>query len=113
MGKDEKPFTAEDIAIDVPENKEADVRAILKKHEQAWSGKLGEINVTEMCIDFSPDVKPFKFPQLRAGPKTREIESEEIDKQLNAGVIEPAMSEWATPVLFVPKKDVKRRFCIN
>lgn len=37
----------------------------------------------------------------------------EINKQLKAGTIEPAMSDWAAPVLSVSKKDRKLRFCID
>ena len=32
---------------------------------------------------------------------------------LEAGVIEPSTSEWATPVVFAPKKDGTLRFCID
>ena len=63
-----------------------------------------------MRIDLKPDAKPFKSPPYRAGHKTRELESTEITKQLDAGVIEPAILEWSDPVLFAPIKDGKLRF---
>ena len=113
MGADEKPMTADDIELDIPVEKEKDVRDMLRKHEKIWNGELGAINVTDMRIDLVPDAKPFKSAPYRAGPKTRELEQAEVDKQLKAGVIEPAMSEWAAPVLFAPKKDGKLRFCID
>lgn len=113
MSKDEKSDTADDIDINVPLDKEEAVRAMLCKHEKMWFGQLGEINVTEMRIDLVPDARPFKSAPYRAGPKTRELERAQIDKQLKAGIIESAYSEWTAPVLFAPKKDGKLRFCID
>ena len=37
----------------------------------------------------------------------------EVEKQVKAGVIKPTYSEWVAPVLFVPKKDEKFRFCVD
>ena len=73
---------------------------------------MGEINITQHSIDLIPGARPFKSAPYRAGPKTRELEQFEIEKQLKAGVIELSNSEWAAPVLFAPKKDGRLRFCI-
>ncbi len=113
MGSEESPTTAEDIELDVEEKYHSTIRTMLKKHESMWNGKLGDINVVEHSIDLVPGARPFKSQPYRAGPKTRELEQSEINKQLEAGVIEPAQSAWAAPVLFVPKKDGKLRFCID
>ena len=86
---------------------------MLRKHEKMWSGELVHIAVTENSIDLVPDARPFKSAPYRAGPKMRELIDFEVNKQLKAGVIEPAQSEWLAPVLFVPKKDGKLRFCID
>lgn len=103
IGKDEKPITADDIEIDVPDDKIPAVRDMFRKHEQAWSRQFVEINVTKMRIYLVSYAKPFKSSTFRAGPKTRGFKRAEFDKQLKHGINEPAMSEWAAPVVLVPK----------
>jgi hypothetical protein len=60
-----------------------------------------------------PGAKPAHSQPYRAGSKAREAESAEIQRNLKAEVIEPAMSEWACPVALVPKPDGSMRFCIE
>ncbi len=114
MGEDEKPVTADDIDLSgVPKSYHKRIRTMLRKHESMWSGQLGEITVTEHHIDLKPGARPYKAQPRRAGLKERELTEFEVKKQLEANVVEPSMSEWAAPVLFVPKKDGKLRFCID
>ena len=40
-------------------------------------------------------------------------EQEHIEKLLNAGVIEPLCSEWASPSVLVRKRDGSARLCID
>lgn len=100
-----KPVTDAYISLHVASDREVEIRNMLRKHDHTWSGRLGEINITEMINDLVPDTKPFKSPPYMAGPKTMELEQAEIAKQLKSGVIEPAISKLAAPLLFVPKKD--------
>ena len=74
---------------------------------------MEDINITQHSIDLIPGACPFKSVPYRAGPKTREVEQLEIEKQLKSGVIELSNSEWEVPVLFAPKKDGRLRFCID
>ena len=110
---DDEPVTADTVELGMTEGKEEEIRAMLKQHESLWSGKLGEISATKHHIRLIEGARPFKSAPYRAGPKTRELEEEEVKRQLEAGVIEPSNSEWAAPVLFAPKKDGKLRFCID
>ena len=87
MGAVEKPMTADGIEFDIPVDREEEVRDMLRKHEKMWNGELGAINVTDMRIDLVASAKPFKSAPYLAGPKTRELEQTEVDKQLKAGVI--------------------------
>ena len=105
---------AENVPLEeVSEKYHQRIRKMLKKHESMWLSELGEISITEHAIDLVPGARPFKSAPYRAEPKARELEEAEIKKQLEVKVIEPAQREWGTPVLFVPKKCGKLRFCVD
>ena len=87
---------------------------MLTKHKTMWKpGYLGELTATEHRIELHPDPKPIRQAPSRQGHKARDITSSEMAKMLDAGVIEPASSEWASPVVLVPNKDGSLRFCID
>lgn len=78
-----------------------------------WSGTLGTIKATQHRIDLTPGANPVYQPPYRAGPAARVTEKTEVQRMLQAGVIEPSMAEWASPVVLVPKPDGSKRFCID
>lgn len=79
LGADEKPVTADDIDINVPDENKPVFRGMLRKTDHMLSDQPGEKRITEMKIDLVPDTKPFKSPPYRAGFKRTEIECAEID----------------------------------
>ena len=91
----------------------ADIIAMLRKHAAMWNGKLGTIQATEHRINLEPGTRPIRSMPYRQGPAKREIVRTHIEDMLRAGVIEPATSEWASPVVLVPKKDKTLRFCVD
>jgi hypothetical protein len=56
-----------------------------------WS--IGRNIITKHRIDFYENAKPAYQAPYRAGKQSREIERQEVDGMLRAGVIEPATSE--------------------
>ena len=84
-----------------------------RKHECLWDETMAEINITNNSIDLIPGARPIKSVPYRAGPKTRDLEQLEIEKQVNARLIELSNSEWAAQMLFEPEKDGRLRFCIE
>ena len=113
-GGEEKPPSVDAVDLfHLDSRYHARVRALLEKYSSMWDGKLGEIKLTEHRIDLMPDARPFAQPPYRAGPKARQIEQEHVDKMIREGVIEPAQSAWASPVVLVPKSDGSLRFCVD
>jgi hypothetical protein len=74
---------------------------------------LGHAHTTHHHIDLTPGAKPVHSHPYRAGPRSREVEAEEVQRMLKAGVIEPSTAEWASPVVLVPKPDGSMRLCID
>jgi hypothetical protein len=95
-----------------PESRER-VLNILEKHRTMWDGRLGHVHSTAHRIELVPGAKPIHAQPYRAGTRAREIESAEVQRMLKAGVIEPATSEWASPVVLVAKPDGSTRFCVD
>ena len=86
---------------------------MLAKHRSMWSGRLGQVQSTNHRIDLIPGQKPVHCQPYRAGPTARAVESAEIERMLKAEVIEPATSEWASPIVLVAKPDGSTRFCVD
>ena len=86
---------------------------MLAAHQKMWDGHLGTIQATEHRINVEPGTKPLRSMPYRQGPAMRKIIKEHVDTMLEADVIEPATSEWASPVVLAPKKDGRLRFCVD
>ena len=85
-------------------------RRVLKKYTRIWDETLRQINTMVRVIELAPKTRPIAQAPYRAGPKAREVQDAEFKKMLDAGVIEPAQSEWASPALLVPKPGGSMRF---
>ena len=70
------------------------------------SGRLGEIGATERRVELTDGTKPIRSMPYRQGPATRTKAEHEIRKMPDSGVIEPATSEWSSPIVIIPKKMV-------
>jgi transposase InsO family protein len=86
---------------------------MLAKHRSMWNGRLGHVHSTSHRIDLLPGSRPVHCQPYRAGPRAREIGLAEIQRMLDAGVIERATSEWASPIVLVAKPDGSTRFCVD
>ena len=101
-----------DLAHLTPQERK-NVYQMLGTHRSMWDGRLGHVQTTSHRIELVPDARPVHAQPYRAGSRAREAESSEVQRMLKAGFIEPTASEWASPVVLVPKPDGSMRFCID
>lgn len=79
-----------------------------------WDGHLGRIHATKYQREQnSEEVRPVHSAPYHTGPAARQLEKSEIEKMLEMNVIELAQTEWASPIVFEPKNDWSRRFCVE
>ncbi|UYV60360.1 K02A2.6-like [Cordylochernes scorpioides] len=64
------------------------------------------------CI-ITGDSAPIRRMPYRVSPAERRIIQNEVDKMIEADVIQPSESPWASPVVLVKKKDGSWRFCVD
>jgi hypothetical protein len=86
---------------------------VLGCHRSMWDGRLGHVHSATPRIQLVLGAKPIHAKPYRAGPRAMENEASEVQRMLKEGVIEPASSKWASPVVLVPKPDGSMRFCVD
>lgn len=64
-------------------------------------------------ITTQSDPRPFHFQPCRAGTRQKKLIRDKVHKLPNGEVAEPALSEWASPVVFIPKKDGILQLCVD
>ena len=91
----------------------SEIMDMLSDFKDMWSSHLGNIDTAKHRIELKPCARPIYQAPYRARPIAREKEKKESDLMLRAGVIEPTSAGWASPVVFIPKKDGTMRFCVD
>ena len=88
------------------------VAALLDRYREVFSESLGTITPFHVKLSVTPDAKP-KFFKPRSVPYAiREKVAGELDRLDQAGVLEKvSYSEWAAPIVAVPKRDGGVRLC--
>ncbi len=93
-------------------DEDTQLQHIMESHPTVCTRRPGRTNVLEHCLYIHQQV-PIKQRPYRLSPIKQTIVKEQIQDMLNAGIIEPSHSAWASPVVLVPKKDGSLRFCVD
>jgi hypothetical protein len=84
---------------------------MLSKHASMWDGRLGQVDSTGHHVETTGG--PIFQQPYRAGPFARTAEQAEVNRMLEEDIIEPATSEWSSPVVLVPVRDEGMCFCVD
>lgn len=93
-------------------NGSTDLQAVLGKHKEVFRNELGSMKDITVKLHVKPASKPV-FMKARPVPYAIRPKVEaDLDALVKSGVLEPVtVSEWATPIVPVSKKDGGIRTC--
>ena len=95
-------------------DQKSELATLLLGYETVLKPKeLGVVDGEEFSIHIPPWETPVKLNDRRWSVKEISQISEEIDKLLKAGFIEPANGPWASRLVLVVKKDGTTRVCVD
>ena len=74
---------------------------------------MGAQSLKPHPIRTKSDVIPIRQRPYRVSPAQPQEIKKHVDQLLNAGLIRPSNSDWASPVVLVQKKDGSSRMCVD
>ena len=99
-----------------PVNLTADQQRDLEKLKEEFSDVISDVPGRTTVVEHhiaTGDATPIRRPPYRLPHALRETLGEEIRELLALGIIRPSTSEWAAPIILVPKKDGSKRLCVD
>ena len=105
----------ENVDESTPKEVVEKLKLLMLKYSKIFSTGETDIGLTDVLthqID-TGSARPIRQPLRKFPPAHVEAISNEVDKLLELGVIEPAVSPWASNVVLVKKKDGSYRCCID
>ncbi|KAL5516317.1 hypothetical protein EMCRGX_G001610 [Ephydatia muelleri] len=85
---------------------------LLTEFGDVMSNNPGRTTVVEHQVT-TTGTRPVRLSPYRLPHAYRDLVHKEVQEMLDAGIIEPSSSEWASPIVLVNKKDGTLRLCID
>ncbi|XP_056585423.1 uncharacterized protein LOC130406867 [Triplophysa dalaica] len=89
-----------------------DVVRLQAEFADVFSPLPGRTNLIEHHIETKPGAivrsRPYRLPEHK-----KMVVQKELEAMLDMGVIEESSSDWASPIVLVPKTDGSVRFCVD
>jgi hypothetical protein len=91
------------------------LRDLLEEYSDVFALSDSELGCTDLAKHFidTGENRPIRQQPYRTPAVHRDKVGQMVSEMKKQGVIKPSMSPWASPVVLVPKKDGKLRFCVD
>ena len=109
-----KPESFRDVSISntLTSEQRKEVETLMKQYPDVLSSLPGRTDQIQHDIKLLTS-KPIRTKGYSIPYKTRSVMETKIQDMFDLGVIEPSISPYSSPIVFVPKKDGSVRFCID
>lgn len=101
------------------ESSDVDLSHLTSEHKNNVSDIINKYNPTQKCeteykmtIVLRDDEPVYQRPR-RLSPSEKEKVSAHVNEWLTAGIIQPSLSDYASPVVLVKKKTGETRLCVD
>lgn len=96
----------------LPADGKCQLRQVLEANPQVCALRPGRTDVLHHCVYLTQQV-PIKQRPYRMSSTKQAVVEKQLEEMLSAGIVKPSHSGWASPVILVPKKDGRLRFCVD
>ncbi|XP_075159734.1 uncharacterized protein K02A2.6 isoform X1 [Haematobia irritans] len=88
------------------------VKDLIKKFSKVFSSTMGRITGYQARLPLTPGAVPKIFKPRKVPFSLMQQVEDELERLVQEGLLKPvSASDWATPIVVVPKKDTQVRLC--